>query len=103
MGEIKPEVVPQPPADQVDDAALYLKDHQNEALDSQVDLSALRRKIDRRLMPYMFCCYVLQFLDKVMLNVSHFQFSRMDHVINARVYAVCSCYGDQKRLGTRRQ
>lgn len=70
MGEIQPEVVPQPPTDQVDDAVVYLKDHQNEALDSQVDLSALRRKIDRRLMPYMFCCYVLQFLDKVMLNVS---------------------------------
>lgn len=70
MGEIQPEVVPQPPTDQVDDAVAYLKDHQNEALGSQVDLSALRRKIDRRLMPYMFCCYVLQFLDKVMLNVS---------------------------------
>ncbi|CAI7618711.1 hypothetical protein PCG10_002805 [Penicillium crustosum] len=68
MGEIQPEVVPQPPADQVDDAVVYLKGHENEALDSQVDLSALRRKIDRRLMPYMFCCYVLQFLDKVMLN-----------------------------------
>lgn len=70
MGEIQPEVVSQPPPNQVDDAVVYLKDHQNEALDSQVDLSALRRKIDRRLMPYMFCCYVLQFLDKVMLNVS---------------------------------
>lgn len=70
MGEIQTEVVPQPPAGQVDDAVAYLKDHQNGALDSPVDLSALRRKIDRRLMPYMFCCYVLQFLDKVMLNVS---------------------------------
>lgn len=70
MGEIQSEVVPQPHANRVDDAVVYLKGHENEALDSQVDLRALRRKIDLRLMPYMFCCYVLQFLDKVMLNVS---------------------------------
>ncbi|KAJ6184430.1 hypothetical protein N7519_005731 [Penicillium mononematosum] len=68
MGEIQPEVVPQPPQGQVDDAVVYLKGHENGAVDSQIDLRALRRKVDRRLMPYMFCCYILQFLDKVMLN-----------------------------------
>jgi hypothetical protein len=50
-----------------DDAVDYLEIH-TERVD--VDLIALRRKIDRRVLPYMFCCYVLQFLDKVMLNVS---------------------------------
>lgn len=70
MGEIQPQVVPQPLQSQVDDAVVYLKGHSNGAVDSQVDLRALRRKIDRRLIPYMFCCYILQFLDKVMLNVS---------------------------------
>lgn len=50
-----------------DDAVDYLETH-TECVD--VDLIALRRKIDRRVLPYMFCCYVLQFLDKVMLNVS---------------------------------
>ena len=70
MGEIQPEVVPQPPQGQVDDAVVYLKGHATGTADSQVDLRALRRKIDRRLMPHMFCCYILQFLDKVMLNVS---------------------------------
>lgn len=50
-----------------DDAVVYLEGHHVQA---NVDLNALRRKIDRRLLPYMFCCYVLQFLDKVMLNVS---------------------------------
>lgn len=50
-----------------DDAVVYLEGHNAHA---NVDLAALRRKIDRRLLPYMFCCYVLQFLDKVMLNVS---------------------------------
>lgn len=52
--------------DKQDDAAAYLECHQQT---TNVDLRALRRKIDRRLLPYMFCCYLLQFLDKVMLNV----------------------------------
>ncbi|KAI2732353.1 hypothetical protein CBS147332_1492 [Penicillium roqueforti] len=68
MGEIQPEVVAHPSADEIDDAVVYLKGHEKEALDSPVNLRALRRKIDRRLIPYMLCCYVLQFLDKVMLN-----------------------------------
>jgi hypothetical protein len=68
MGQIQPDVVAQP-SDDLDDAVTYLNDHGNVPPDSQVNLRALRRKIDRRLMPYMFCCYVLQFLDKVMLNV----------------------------------
>lgn len=65
MGEKQP-AVPQVVAQ--DDAVVYLEGHGDEI--GNVDLKALRRKIDRRLMPYMFCCYVLQFLDKVMLNVS---------------------------------
>ncbi|KAJ5563813.1 hypothetical protein N7513_000055 [Penicillium frequentans] len=48
-----------------DDAVDYLETH-TECVG--VDLNALRRKIDRRVLPYMFCCYVLQFLDKFMLN-----------------------------------
>lgn len=70
MGGIQPEKVLQPHTDRVDDAVVYLKGHENGALDSLINLRALRRKIDLRLMPYMLCCYVLQFLDKVMLNVS---------------------------------
>lgn len=55
-------------ADRHDDAVMYLEEHSD--AHANVDLVALRHKIDRRLLPYMFCCYVLQFLDKVMLNVS---------------------------------
>ncbi|KAJ5782865.1 hypothetical protein N7457_004639 [Penicillium paradoxum] len=55
-------------ADQADDAVVYLKAHADGVSHPEIDLSALRRKIDWHLMPYMFCCYVLQFLDKVMLN-----------------------------------
>jgi len=70
MGEKQP-AVPQVVVAQ-DDAIVYLEGHRDEM--ANVDLKALRRKLDRRLMPYMFCCYGLQFLDKVMLNVSvHFR------------------------------
>lgn len=33
-----------------------------------VNLSSLRRKIDWRILPLLFCCYVTQLLDKVVLN-----------------------------------
>ncbi|CAG8274428.1 unnamed protein product [Penicillium olsonii] len=69
MDEKQPAVEPQPAkADRADDAVVYLEGHAHGADGPQVDLRALRRKIDLRLMPYMFCCYILQFLDKVMLN-----------------------------------
>ncbi|KAH2186244.1 hypothetical protein KXW61_008451 [Aspergillus fumigatus] len=51
-----------------DDALDYLDEHANVQDEATVDLAALRRKIDYRIIPFMFCCYVLQFLDKVMLN-----------------------------------
>lgn len=38
---------------------------------SRVDLRRLRRKVDWRIVPLMFACYTLSFLDKVALNVSH--------------------------------
>ncbi|KAB8067734.1 major facilitator superfamily domain-containing protein [Aspergillus leporis] len=68
MGEKDSDVVAHAiPANRVDDAAEYLEDHAG-ADAQQVDMGALRRKIDYRIIPFMFCCYVLQFLDKVMLN-----------------------------------
>ena len=33
------------------------------------DSKALRRKIDWHIIPVMFCCYTMQFIDKVLLNV----------------------------------
>lgn len=42
-----------------------------DGVDYTVDeLKALRRKVDWRIVPMMFCCYTMQFLDKVILNVS---------------------------------
>lgn len=37
---------------------------------SASSLKALRRKIDWHIVPIMFCCYTMQFIDKVLLNVS---------------------------------
>ena len=34
-----------------------------------LELRALRRKIDWRIVPIMFCCYTMQFIDKISLNV----------------------------------
>jgi hypothetical protein len=33
------------------------------------DVPALRHKIDRRIVPIMFLCYLMNFIDKVALNV----------------------------------
>lgn len=36
---------------------------------SAIELKALRRKTDWWIVPIMFCCYTMQFIDKVSLNV----------------------------------
>lgn len=65
--------VEQKPA-RLDTAWRYLNEHRE--LDLDVDIKFLRRKIDWHIVPLMFCCYTMQFLDKVVLNVriapSHF-------------------------------
>jgi hypothetical protein len=53
----------------LDDALKYLHDH-TDAESEGINLSLLRRKIDWRIVPIMFACYVLQFIDKVVINVS---------------------------------
>lgn len=50
------------------DAAWEFLNHHREA-NGVVDMAALRRKIDWHILPLMFCCYTMQFLDKVILNV----------------------------------
>lgn len=89
-----------PHLDRADDAVVYLDGHANSADGPQVDLRALRRKIDLRLMPYMFCCYILQFLDKVMLNVrSVFGCEPLQILpLMCRFHSVCGRYGNQKRF-----
>lgn len=37
---------------------------------SPIDLQAVRHKIDWRILPILVSCYTMQFIDKVLLNVS---------------------------------
>ncbi|RHZ50809.1 hypothetical protein CDV55_100429 [Aspergillus turcosus] len=69
MTEKRPDIEAHPVKGRRDDALNYLDEHaKNVRGEATVDLAALRRKIDYRIIPFMFCCYVLQFLDKVILN-----------------------------------
>jgi hypothetical protein len=53
----------------VDDAWIFLQNHVDTSTEtSNVDMQRLRRRIDRRLVPILFGCYTMQFLDKVILN-----------------------------------
>ena len=53
-----------------DDAGEFLRTHDHVEAAGAVNIDALRRKIDIHIVPLMFCCYTMQFLDKVILNVS---------------------------------
>ena len=77
----------------VDDAWSFLnKTHDGNEDATTVDINALRRKIDWRIVPIMFGCYTMQFLDKVILNVSR---SQQDHeIFHIDSLPVRSCHGD---------
>lgn len=58
-------------AGDVDAAWKFLDQNRDAAGASEaVDIDKMRRKIDCHIVPLMFCCYTMQFLDKVILNVS---------------------------------
>ena len=57
-----------PQGKDLDKAYWFVQEH-DAAQWSALDLKALRRKIDWRIVPLMFCCYTMQFIDKVLLNV----------------------------------
>lgn len=60
------------PSEKQDEALRYLEGHNgiNSAEVDAVDLKKLRSKIDWHIVPLMFLCYFLQFIDKVIINVS---------------------------------
>lgn len=53
----------------VDKAWEFLNDNRDTGAAEAIDINVLRRKIDWRIVPLMFLCYTMQFLDKVILNV----------------------------------
>lgn len=65
-----PAFLPSAGVTNVDAAWKFLNDHREIVGVDAVNLNALRRKIDWHIVPLMFLCYTMQFLDKVILNVS---------------------------------
>jgi len=54
---------------QYDEAYDFLKHHEATSHSERTDTKRLRRKIDWHIVPLMFLCYAMSFLDKVLLNV----------------------------------
>ena len=54
----------------MDGAWKYLDTHRHVVHGEPTDLRALRRRIDWRILPWAFLCYTMQFIDKVLINVS---------------------------------
>lgn len=71
-GRATPSTTDESVVEGVDSAWKFLNQHRDAAAaaDVSVNLDALRRKIDWHIVPLMFLCYTMQFLDKVILNVS---------------------------------
>lgn len=59
------------------------------------DISVLRHKIDRHIVPIMFLCYLMNFIDKVALNVRTGAFS-LQHLTVLMSVIVCSGHGPQQ-------
>lgn len=62
---------------EVDAAWKFLNEHRDVSGVDEVNLASLRRRIDWHIVPLMFCCYTMQFLDKVIYNVSCAPSSRL--------------------------
>jgi hypothetical protein len=71
------------------DAAWTFLDQNREAAGASedVDIDKMRRKIDWHIVPLMFCCYTMQFLDKVILNVSAPTLPTLQTLSNDRRYS----------------
>ncbi|KAL8708412.1 MAG: hypothetical protein Q9220_006702 [cf. Caloplaca sp. 1 TL-2023] len=52
----------------LDQAYFYVQEGNNAVEATPTELRALRRKVDFWIVPIMFCCYTMQFIDKVLLN-----------------------------------
>lgn len=75
----------------LDQAYWYVQDSQNVVEATPRELRSLRRKIDFWIVPIMFCCYTMQFIDKVSLNVC----TRRHRWYRTSLIAglVCCCHG----------
>lgn len=80
----------------LDQAYWYVQDSQNVVEATPRELRSLRRKIDFWIVPIMFCCYTMQFIDKVSLNVCPPR--RRWHRISLIAGLVCCCHGSEQGI-----
>ena len=75
-----PSTSPMVANEDLDVAFKYIQNVSNGEIDfSSINMAALRRKIDWHIVPIMFLCYTMQFLDKVNINVSHIFIIALPH------------------------
>lgn len=61
---------PHAPGASVDDVLHYMQAHSSlHARAAAVDVRALRKRVDKRIVPIMFLCYTAHFVDRSLLNV----------------------------------
>lgn len=70
-----------------DEALAFLRKEEIGDEENYVDERALVRKIDGTIMPLMFCCYMLEFLDKTLLNYASVMGLIQDTGIDTNQYA----------------
>lgn len=85
-----------PESGSVDDAWAFLnKSYNADTDDGIVDIKTLRRTVDWHIVPLMFGCYTMQFLDKVLLNVSRsHQYADLSGLISLQYAAVMGIHND---------
>jgi hypothetical protein len=84
----------------MDAAWTYLNTHDSIAHGEPADLKALRRRVDWHVLPLAFLCYTMQFIDKVLINVSSCSYSWNTTLT---LPAVCCSHGPAKGLGAEGQ
>ena len=80
------------PSADVDNALHFLQDGKSMEA-AGVDDKRLVRKVDWRIVPIMFACYTMQFVDKVNINVRQDSNIAMPAVFLWLIYVVRRCHG----------
>ena len=80
----------------VDTAWKYLDNHHSTTHGEDSDLKVLRRRVDWRIVPLAFLCYTMQFIDKVLINVTDICFPSSIPIYDIDSSAVCCSHGSAK-------
>lgn len=87
----------------MDRAYWFIETTKDDAGDlASIDTKKLRHNIDRRIVPVMLCCYIMQYIDKTLLNVRRHVISNGPNLISHMQYAaVMGLNKDLKLRGNR--